>query len=386
MKRDTLSTLFETHLTQAGNDVQKARRSFAHQIDDMVENEGVNLRHVSIKNLFETVVDRDNNIDRENSVEVAEALFAAGFPTLTSKLLHPIFMEGYETNTGDVMKLVRQTTSKKSKEVIGGLSSHDQPQLTREGSPYQSSSLSEKEVEIRNYKFGITVDLTLEAIMEDLTGQLVDRAQDIGIKGGVQLHAMIVQRTTDIACAATGEAANTSFRYNGQTGLAMFSADHTAIDGFANDNLPTGAALGTTTAALDGARVKFSSMKDEKGDLLVIRPKILLIHDSLWANARALMGSPQLVSGAATTPGTPTTNVFYNMYDIVATPFTTTTTAWYLGDPAMQTRLQWVWKPKTDSLGSNTVEAFQRDVVSQFKYSYKCGIGCTDYRYMVRGN
>lgn len=380
MKREVLRTQVETCVQEANNDVAEGLQIFHRRMDDVIENEGITLEHVSIKNLFEAMVDRDRNIDVHNSVSVAESMYAAGMPTLVGKLLHPVFIKAYEPMTKEVLKLVEEVPTSKGEENIGGLSAHDMPQLTREGSPYQASQMTEKEAKIRNHKFGITIDLTAEAVREDHTGQIVSRARGIGLKGGTQIHAYIIQKVCDIPCTVTGEAAEYSLIING-TARAMYANDHSAWDnGQTNDNLGADV-LGDT--GLTNARTALAKLKDEKDDPIVMIPRFLIVPEALWKIAKSLLGSMNIVGSANND-----VNVWKAAYELISSPFldAVTTQAWWVGDSSLQSRIQWYWKPKTDTLGGNTQAAFDRDIVAQYKFSYKAGVGSTDYRFMYKGN
>lgn len=374
MQRDTLVSLMETLATENNGDRQKALNGFHKKMEEVIETQGVTLEHISIRNLAEAMCGSLPG----TAVELAETITAAAMPVLTGKLLHGVFIAGYESLTNMVMPLVQEVTSTRSKETIGGLSAHDNLQLTREATPFQHSQPSEKYSEIANHKFGLIVDLTKEAVVEDRTGQIVATARDIGVKGGTHQHAYIIEKVTDVAITATGEAANTSLRINGST-RTMYANDHSSWDVQTNDNLAASSALGST--GLKTARTLLGLMKDEKGDPIIVIPRFLLVPVELEVTALEQMGSQQK-------PGTGNNeiNAFRNAYTIISSPILDATlgTTWYLGDPSRQTRLQWYDRPRTDTMGASAQMAFNSDIVSQFKFHYHAGVGCTDYRYVVK--
>jgi hypothetical protein len=378
MKRDVLATQVDACIQEAHGNVVEGIRAFHQSMDDSIA-EGTTLRSVSLKNLFEALVDRDRDINIKDSVAVCESMYAAGMPTLVGKLLHPVFMASYTPMTTDVLTLVQEVPSTMSEETIGGLSAHDSPQLTGEGSPYQQSQPSEKSAKIKNHKFGITVDLTSEAVIEDKTGQIVTKATQIGLKGGTQIHGYIIQKVCDLACTITGEPTGRSLIINGSA-RDIYANDHSAWDGVANDNLAAGALADST---LSDARTGLATLVDEKGDPIVIMPRFLIVPEALWKTAQSLFTAAGVIGSANNDP-----NIWQGRYKVVSSSFidAQTTTGWWLGDPTYQTRIQWYWKPKTDMLGGSTQAAFDRDVVAQYKFSYKAGVGSTDYRYVYKGN
>jgi phage major head subunit gpT-like protein len=105
------------------------------------------------------------------------------------------------------------------------------------------------------------------------------------------------------------------------------------------NNLVTTNAL--SLAGLDAANAKFLTQTDPDGAPLGVMPKILLVPPGLWSTASTLMSSTSLVSGATTTPGTPSNNVWAGMFRVVTSPYMAnatytgySATTWYLlADP-----------------------------------------------------
>lgn len=380
MKRNVLRTNVQEHIGKAGGDVQEGLKSFRLQMEDLIENHKVTLEHVSLGNLFEAMCNPDGAIDKNSSQAVSEAMMAAGMPNLVGKLLHPVFMSTYEPLSNKVLPLVTQVTSQHQEENVPGFGAHDGLELVHEKQMYEESQPLEKYAKIVNHKFGRKISVTMEAVIFDQTGNVLNKAKEIGVKAGTHLHTYIVQKMCDIAVTATGEAVNTSLVING-TARAMYADTHVAWDNYANDNLGSGA-LGTS--GMIAALTLLNNIKDEKGDFIMINPKFLVVPVALEVVAKQLILSPTQFDQTDRS-----INVFYNSYNIVSSPVIdagVSATAWYLGDPAMQTRLQWVYKPKTETLTTITQASFDSDIVAQFKIGYFAGVGCTDYRYVIKGN
>ena len=108
----------------------------------------------------------------------------------------------------------------------------------------------------------------------------------------------------------------------------------------------------------------------------------LIVPQALEVAALKLIGSDKEIGTANND-----INVFKGAYTIVSSPFLdlSSVTMWFVGDPSLQTRIQWYWRPRTESRADSQL-AFTSDIVSQFKISYFAGVGCTDYRYVVKGN
>jgi phage major head subunit gpT-like protein len=106
-------------------------------------------------------------------------------------------------------------------------------------------------------------------------------------------------------------------------------------------NVSTGAGSALSLAGLDAANAKFLTQTDPDGNPMGATPKILLVPPALWSTAQTLMSSTALVSGATTTPGTPSNNVWAGMFRVVTSPYMQNSNytgysaaAWYLlADP-----------------------------------------------------
>lgn len=380
MAKEHVRAIFEAHLKTTGGDVQKANQGFSAQVQNLIENEEVTLEHIGLGDLFETMVDRDRSFDRTTPPQVvAEAMMAAGMPTLTGQLLHPVFMKAYSYQLDDVLPLVQQVSSKRSEEKIPGITAHDNMEMVPEGEPYEESGGLEKYATVKNYKFGRKKSLTLEAVLFDQTNLILGWAKKVGNKAGVHLHAMIIQKVCDFACTATGEDAEKSLKREG-TARAMYANDHSAWDINSNDNLG-GAALGHS--GLVAALTLLGGLKDETGDYVNCMPRFLIVPVALQVAAQELVGSDMQYDTANRA-----INIFKNKFVIKASPYldAESATNWFVGDPSLQTRLQWVWKPRTETLGKTSQVAFDNDVVSQFKTSYMAGVGSEDYKCVVKGN
>lgn len=383
MRKSAISQMVQEHIDFNDGDVKKGLRSFREQVSDVVEEKkDFNLKKVGLKPLFEAMVlDTDiyeGEIDVHSAQDVSEAMSAAGFPTVVGTLIHPVIIKEYEPRAEIVTDLVTEMESNKAVEDHVGFGAMDSFDLVRERMPYEEAQVGEKKVRVANYKFGRYISVSLEMVMFDQTGDALTIAASIGKKAAQHLHKFVVQKACSLACTATGEAADNSLVING-TARAMYADTHASWDIAANDNLQ-GTALAPD--AVQTAETLLQGMVDDKGDLVLVEPKILLVPPALRVTALRILGSPNYYD--ATTHGT--VNPFYNLYKILVSPFLGTATAWYLGDFAQQTILQWVYKLKTESLRNGTESAFKADTVAMFKASYFCGVGCSDYRFVAKGN
>ena len=256
-----------------------------------------------------------------------------------------------------------------------------------QGIPYDEGNFGEKYSQIKNYKFGHIFSLTKELILFDKTNQILGFAKTIGNRDGMFRHAFIVQKVTDQAVSATGEAAQTSLNVNGAA-KALYATDHSAYAEYANDNLISGA---LTPDNLTVAIQKLLNMKDETGEFIMTAPDTLLVGPSLLVTAWQIThapGNPDTANRQANAfaPGGVLSDQFsIKSFNVVVSPYIVGST-WYIGDFKSSLRWQWVWRPITEVQTGNSDAAFDRDVIQRFKYSWMGGCGAIDFRTVVKSS
>lgn len=369
--------IVEAHLNNYGD---KGYKVAAEQIVGLVEKGKIEPRNVSTRDLFNNFVLRkypDLKLDGPMNQEFFEAVVSSQFPYATSRVISPVIIKQYEYALADVGRLVTEVDSKNDAEDIVGFRRKGKFERVYEGRPYEQVDRTEKRCRIKNAKFGEIISLTKEMILFDKTGELVNDAQDLGEEMGSHRHRFIIEKATDRACDATGDAVNNSLVIDG-TARAMFADTHAAWDTYANDNVDT-TAFGT--AGVKAVLKLLRKMQDERGEY--IGPFVvedLLVHSDLEIDAMQLIKSTQQYD---TTDRS--INPFKGKYTIVSSPFVRDVGYYYLGTFRKQTRWQWVWRPTITKLAEASDDNFKRDIVLQIKASYYGGCGATDYRYAAEG-
>ena len=141
-----------------------------------------------------------------------------------------------------------------------------------------------------------------------------------------------------------------SFNATGLGGLQLFSTAHTRLDGGANQrNRPTTDASLSWTSLADG-RQQFQLWRDGRGRRVIAIPQLLAVSPQDELTAMELMRS----TGK---PGTNNndTNVLSGDFEILVTPFTTDTNAWFLKASGTDTRWFWDVAPRTASLRDDEI-------------------------------
>lgn len=210
------------------------------------------------------------------------------------------------------------------------------------------------------------MDLTKEAIFFDKTGQLMDRARELGMEGARFREEIILRKVTDI----DGDALD---------GSALYTSP--------NDNLLTTNPLGTP--GWENTHTNLLEKKDDGPEQKPVwvmgdRP-FMLVAPNLWTKAEKLRQA-EAAPGSFEQNLQNDPNLARNMYDIVLNPYLAQgTTDWYYGSFKRQFRWEEVWPLETFTrVGQDTEEGFNRDIIQQFKVSLFGGCGAVDTRFVVK--
>jgi len=383
------ANLVEQFQAETGTDSAKARRLAARQISKLLASGKAKAMDFSLREMFDTFVNPDQQLDAldlDNTERIAQAVGASEFPYITSKLISSEMLPAYEYGLNGAEQLVHETTSTHKSDDVAGI--EPAPNLTRveEHEAYQEVHIGEKTVNIKNYKFGEVISLTKEAILFDDRGTIVRRASQLGEKIGLHRHRWIVEVVTDQAVNASGLATQQTFKIDG-TARAMYAATHATWygkltgGGYAAANLTTSAGA-LAFAGVDALRVLLAKMVDERGDYMFVNPHILMVPATLETTADQVIGTDRVSNSADWA-----INTFRNKYRVFSSPYldqvNPTPKDYYLGDPAKQTRWQWVWKPRVEVQTNNSESAFASDIVRRFKISYMGGCAPLHFGYVA---
>ena len=291
---------------------------------------------------------------------------------------------------GAAQNLITEAQASRTDEelVVGFTAGDTTPLLRRQGMAYEETSMGEKNWTIKMADFGRMISLTREVIFEDRTGEVLARARDIGRAAGHHKQKMIIESIEVAARSAFEETASSAAIYKGtaRNAAAMYSNDHSALDGQVNDNLIASNALADYTD-IDAVYQAFSAMVDEAGNKIDIVPNTILVPSALKAKAFQIMNS-QMLGGGADDTVSPTYNPVKDLaqggLNVASSVFLSSASDWYMGDFSKQLKWLNVYAPATESQGANSELAFTNQIVSRFRFSYHAGMGHTDWRYIVK--
>ena len=374
-----IKELFRGHQNNVA-DLREAQEATAKDLGSWLEKGEVEPSTLSLREMWDVFVTpqlekKGKSFDYRTSdfAEVKEEMVSSMFPFATGKLIHPAIIDQYEVDTREIRSLVREVRSDRAEEDIVGFSDGDRPRHVEEGQPYPEGQMSEKRAKIRNHKFGMGMGLTVEMVRFDQTDELLNRARDTGTMIGDLLEEFIAYRLSDTAWTEIQETTSQAFVYGG-TRYAIYGNDHSSVDTQTNDNLDSGGAPSITR--VKAMNQLLTGMKTEKGRPARVRPRVVFSHAQQEDALRQFFNSQDFEIGSANRD----VNIYKNQYQIVTSQFFPSTSNWFLGDPARQFRLQWVWEPQTTDAGGDP----KRDVLTSFYTSMFAGVGATDYRYVAK--
>lgn len=402
IRKDALVSLVESHVTEYGKDKrQEAFDSAGKQIARFHENYkagktgGVDFRQTPYRMVVEACLeqaDQDINVLQSDNIEaIAEAVGSSSFPNITKYLVHSEVIPAFEREEQRLAPLFTElTASRTDVERIAGFTTPEGFRLTAPQEPVRRTKVEEKYAEIQIDKFTNSIDLTKESIFNDRLGMLISKARDIGQASGIQFEQMLIQtieisERTILEGRESGGAEAAKFDGTVVTQANFYSDNHSALlymGSQINDNNQT-AVLGIT--GLDSAMILFSSMKDESGFEIAVRPNVLLVSTNKFMSAWEIINSvnrPDTANEAA--------NIFGpsgpRRFEVLDTVFLGDNNDWYLGDFQKQIVVLYWMRPNIQTASKGHSDNFEKDIVMAWKYSAGFGMGHRDYRYVVRSN
>ena len=389
MRKGTLRSLIEGCKLETGGDDVNAQIMAADKLQGLFEEKKISPGDFSFKAMFEELVDPDHKFTYETDAkELAEAVTASAFPTISGVVINSTIIPAYELAVGPAARLVSESpATKTNREEIAGWTAGGQFEMRPEHTSYQEDVITEKYWSIDKYDFGKIISLTREAIFDDRSGELIGRARSIGEKGG-QLRAKIITQTFEVAArTAQGESTSQAAVYKGTATSAgnFYNADHSALIDSAgvNKNLVTGNGLGTDQA-INTTNTLFTKMVDENGETLIITANQLIYPAALHQTAQELIYGTTKRSISATLDEGHLENIWKGRFDPIELPFLSSDTTWYMGTPTKQMMWLWVWKPETKVQNADSESAFHAQIVLRYRFSWHGGCGHTDYRFIIK--
>lgn len=390
-RKDDVVSLIESHVAQAGGNKKVGYESVGKQLQDNIKKGKVSASSISLRMLAEACLKEAGREDLNLSSpieELVEGLASSAFTNITKYVIASELLPPYEYRKEQLSALYTEGVSSQSdKERIGGFTEARGAEYAAPESTTIFTDFHEKYAEIYLDKYRQAISLSREAIYNDRTGQLIDRARDIGVKFSEQFEQYLIQ-TIEMRPRSMRKWESTSniqaANFNGTsvTNAIFYSTDHSSyayLDSQTNKNLITSK---LDTDGLNDANKIFPDFTDSRGDKIVVAPKTLLVHTYKAMDAWQLTKSIGQfdTSNNAKNPWGPGGMA---TFQVVTTPYINTNTHWYLGDFQRQVKVLWWLKPEIMSLGKESFLSFMNDVVMAWRFEAGFGAGMRDYRMIV---
>lgn len=330
----------------------------------------------SVRQLFETFVEDGPSIASEwrHSPESRKSLLEAGvnttaFSNITGQLMVNEVMAAYDNPAyiADQLVTVRPTRLPRGEKIIGLSQIGDEAEAIGEAQPYPFVGFGEDWIETpETIKRGMICPITREAIVEDLTGQILDRARQVGDWIRYNREIRILQAALGI---------NTTYKRKNFAAVATYG-DASAGTGHEFDNLVASNALADWTD-IENAELLFDAMLDPNtGTPITVMANTLVVPTALKHTAMRVLNATEIRVGDITTgtgQQTISANPVAGAYNIVTSQLVKTVTGsastWFLGDFPGAFRYMEVSPIQVVQAPTNSHDEFHRDIVAQWKVS-----------------
>lgn len=274
---------------------------------------------------------------REAAYEVAKKRsMEANSETVFGQLLRAgvqnIANSWYELVETDHEKIGETTTSNKLIELYAPLHRGAVPRRVPRGEKFPETKVQGLDIQIENEKFGALATFERELFDDDQTGQIAQRAQDIGENMRILEDAWFFQRFLGSAGSFAGDSIPAS-----QTYATVWS---TSLTGGGSNKLAAYSAF--SSANVQALDILLMNQLDLNGNKMLVNPDTLLVGTKLKFAAAALLNSEWYPSTSAMKAGGTGSdtgigqinakNVLKGLYALVVSRFYTSGTGYALGE------------------------------------------------------
>jgi phage major head subunit gpT-like protein len=177
------------------------------------------------------------------------------------------------------------------------------------------------------------------------------------------------------------EVLNNAFTQNGFDGVPLISATHKRLDGGSMSNrLANTDGAGAADGALSDRNLKAALIQtrrqvDDKGILIQVQPKKLIVPPALEYTARTILESANLSAQGTGSGMTNDKNVIKGGLEVVVMDYLTSNTAWFLLDPTVA-ELNFFWRKRLEFKQDEDFSTMQAKYRGYMRFS----AGYSDYR------
>lgn len=174
---------------------------------------------------------------------------------------------------------------------------------------------------------------------------------------------------------------NNAFTVNGFDGNPLISATHVRLDGGAMSNrLAATDGAGAVDGALSDRNLKAALIQtrrqvDDKGILIQVQPKILVVPPSLEFIAKTIIAGANISAQGTGSGMTNDKNILQNNLRVVVMDYLTSNTAWFLIDPTVA-ELNFFWRKKLEFKNEDDFST----MAAKYRGYMRFSAGYSDYR------
>lgn len=174
---------------------------------------------------------------------------------------------------------------------------------------------------------------------------------------------------------------NQAFTQNGFDGVPLISTAHKRLDGGTMSNqLTTGDGAGAANGALSDRNLKAALIQsrrqvDERGILIQVQPKILVVPPALEYIANTILQSANLSAQGTGSGITNDKNVINGKLRVVVMDYFTSNTNWFLLDPTVA-ELNFFWRKRLEFKHDEDFST----MAAKYRGYMRFSVGYSDYR------
>lgn len=317
------------------------------------------------------------------------AVASSAFPSAVGQLIAIRVIEGYDAPgfVGD--ELVTPMPSRLRGERVVGFTSLQGPKPVGEGDEYQGSTFREKYVTTTETKRGRLISLTEEAVFHDQTGQILQRASQMGRKAREDRERRIIRGVADVASTER------VYRPSG-TAEQLYASGN-------NNIISTATVLTDWTDIQEVFAWHAANVTDDRetddvqgGQPIVWMPTHLLTARELAGVAARIFAATISTSGSVEAPQAAILAALgAGGIKPVSSPFLDAAQGedqfddasdWFLGDFPGQFIYKTIWPLQTFRAPTMADAQFRRDIVAEYKVREYGDVNAIDEKLVIKIN
>ncbi len=370
---------------------RRGTTEFLEDMNDIVSQGQIRIQDISIRQLFEHLVEGGREMlsnwgpgyqpaNFQQALMEADAISSSDFANVNGQIFYNAVLEAYAKEAAVFTPLIPVVPTNLNGEKISGIGGlGDKAEIVEEGGIYPEIGLSEDWIYTpETDKRGFIVSLTREAIFFDKTGQLMQRASNLGEYMGVNREKRAIDCIIDEN--------TTKHRYNRKNrGPIATYGDNSGSHDF--DNLQASNTLVDWTDVDLAEQLLFAMVDPNDGEPISLSgPAKLICTRGLSITADRIRNATEVRHG--TDPVVLSPNPMAAKFDVIMSAQLAnrmaTDTSWYYGDPTRAFKYMQNFPLQVITAPPDAQAAFERDIVARYRTDERGQYVTVDPRYVVK--